>query len=111
MARQNIGIGAAPNDGTGDTLRVGGDKINDNFIELYGFGNFRGAYDASVNAYPSSGGSGTAGAIQAGDEWYVSVSGDLDINGLGVTTVFYGALIKALVSTPGTDKTKWRVVQ
>jgi hypothetical protein len=35
MARQNIGIGAAPNDGTGDTLRVGGDKINDNFIELY----------------------------------------------------------------------------
>lgn len=43
MARQNIGIGASANDGTGDTLRVGGDKINDNFIELYdtlGWGNY-----------------------------------------------------------------------
>lgn len=35
MARQTINIGAAPNDGTGDAIRVGGDKINDNFIELY----------------------------------------------------------------------------
>lgn len=35
MAQQTIGIGAAPNDDTGDTLRVGGDKINDNFTELY----------------------------------------------------------------------------
>lgn len=35
MAQQTIGIGAAPNDGTGDSLRVGGDKINDNFTELY----------------------------------------------------------------------------
>ena len=35
MARQNIGIGSAANDGTGDTLRTAGDKINDNFVELY----------------------------------------------------------------------------
>lgn len=35
MARQNIGIGTTANDGTGDDLRTGGDKINDNFIELY----------------------------------------------------------------------------
>jgi len=35
MARQNIGIGASANDGTGDTLRIAGDKINDNFVELY----------------------------------------------------------------------------
>jgi len=35
MAQQTINIGAAPDDGTGDTLRVGGDKINDNFTELY----------------------------------------------------------------------------
>lgn len=35
MAKQLIGIGAAPNDNTGDTLRVGADKINDNFNELY----------------------------------------------------------------------------
>ena len=35
MARQNISIGAAANDGTGDTLRGAGTKINDNFTELY----------------------------------------------------------------------------
>jgi hypothetical protein len=36
MARQNINIGAAPDDGTGDDLRSGGQKIDDNFTELYG---------------------------------------------------------------------------
>lgn len=35
MAQQTINIGAAPNDGTGDPLRTAGDKINDNFTELY----------------------------------------------------------------------------
>ena len=35
MAKQSIGLGAAANDNTGDTLRVGGDKINDNFDEIY----------------------------------------------------------------------------
>lgn len=37
MAQQTINIGSAPNDGTGDTIRVGGDKINDNFTEIYGW--------------------------------------------------------------------------
>ena len=35
MAYQSIGIGSSANDGTGDTLRVGADKVNDNFVELY----------------------------------------------------------------------------
>jgi hypothetical protein len=35
MARQNINRGTAANDGTGDTLRIAGGKINDNFVELY----------------------------------------------------------------------------
>lgn len=35
MAKQTLGLGAAPNDNTGDTLRAGGDKINDNFNEIY----------------------------------------------------------------------------
>ena len=35
MGQQNINLGAAADDGTGDSLRVGGDKINDNFDELY----------------------------------------------------------------------------
>jgi hypothetical protein len=35
MPLQTISIGASANDGTGDSLRAGGDKINDNFTELY----------------------------------------------------------------------------
>ena len=35
MARKNISIGSSANDGTGDTLRNAGTKINDTFVELY----------------------------------------------------------------------------
>jgi hypothetical protein len=35
MAKQVINVGAAVNDGTGDTPRAGGQKINSNFTELY----------------------------------------------------------------------------
>jgi hypothetical protein len=35
MAKQTINIGSIPNDGTGTTLRDGGDLINDNFNEIY----------------------------------------------------------------------------
>jgi len=35
MAKQTINIGTSANDGTGDTLRDGADKINDNTNELY----------------------------------------------------------------------------
>ena len=35
MAYQALELGTAPDDGTGDSLRVGGDKLNDNFVELY----------------------------------------------------------------------------
>ena len=35
MALQSLNIGTAANDGTGDNLRAGGDKINDNFSEIY----------------------------------------------------------------------------
>jgi len=35
MPKQTIDIGTVANDGTGDTLRSAGDKINDNFDELY----------------------------------------------------------------------------
>lgn len=36
MAQQTINIGSAANDGTGDTLRAAGTKINANFTEVYG---------------------------------------------------------------------------
>jgi len=36
MAKQTLNKGSSANDGTGDTLRVGAQKINENFTELYG---------------------------------------------------------------------------
>ena len=35
MAYQEIGLGSTADDGTGDTIRVGADKVNDNFVEIY----------------------------------------------------------------------------
>ena len=35
MAKQTIGIGTSANDGTGDTIRTGFTKVNENFTEVY----------------------------------------------------------------------------
>ena len=35
MSRKIINTGAGANDGSGDNLRSDGEKINDNFAELY----------------------------------------------------------------------------
>ena len=37
MAKQTISIGSSANDGTGSTIRAGGDLINDNFNEIYNY--------------------------------------------------------------------------
>jgi len=63
----------------------------------------RGTYDASVNAYPSSGGSGTAGAILKGDAWVISVAGTLPTG----QAVSVGDLIFAIIDTPGTTQANW----
>lgn len=62
----------------------------------------RGAFDASVNTYPSSGGSGTAGAILKGDIWTISVAGTI-----GGKAVVAGDSIRALIDTPGTTLANW----
>jgi hypothetical protein len=53
MAKQTINIGASANDNTGDTIRDGGDKINDNFTELYDAKRF-GIYDYNNTITPQS---------------------------------------------------------
>ena len=49
MARQGINIGSSANDGTGDPLRTAFDKINDNFVELYGSDNDLNTLDANLD--------------------------------------------------------------
>lgn len=67
----------------------------------------RGNFDASVNAYPSSGGSGTAGAIMKGDIWTISVAGTLPTG----QVVEIGDVVRALVDTPGNTQSNWSIMQ
>lgn len=67
----------------------------------------RGSFDASVNAYPSSGGSGTAGAILKGDVWTISVAGTLPT----AQVVGVGDLVRALVDTPGNTQANWAITE
>lgn len=53
MAKQTINLGTTADDGTGDSIRVGGDKINDNFTELYDAKRF-GIYDYNNTIAPQS---------------------------------------------------------
>lgn len=65
----------------------------------------RGSYNASTNLFPSTGGSGTSGAILKGDLWYVSVAGTL-----GGKTVNIGDSFRALVDSPGQTSTNWSIL-
>lgn len=64
----------------------------------------RGNYDASVNTFPASGGSGSAGAILKGDIWTISVAGTL-----GGTAVIAGQTVRAKQDTPGQTAGNWAI--
>lgn len=59
----------------------------------------------SPGAWPTTGGSGTAGAIMKGDIWFCSASGFM-----GTTAVVAGASFRALVDTPGQTAANWNVL-
>lgn len=67
----------------------------------------RGNFDASVNAYPSTGGSGSAGAIKKGDIWTVSVAGTLPTS----QAVGVGDTVRALIDTPGNTQANWAIAE
>ena len=68
----------------------------------------RGNYTPGVSspgAYPSTGGSGTAGAIKKGDIWFIDANGYL-----GTTPVVTGASVRALADNPGQTGANWNVL-
>jgi hypothetical protein len=67
----------------------------------------RGSFDASGGSYPTTGGSGTAGAIKKGDIWTISVAGTLPTG----QVVEVGDVIRALVDTPGNTQSNWGITQ
>lgn len=90
---------------TATTLGTANDKVpSQNAVKAYidnattGLLDDRGNYNASGNVFPSTGGSGTSGAIKKGDLWYISVAG---------TGFVVGSSIRALVDSPGQTSGNW----
>jgi hypothetical protein len=75
-------------------------------VSLTGLLNDRGSYNASGNVFPSTGGSGTAGAILKGDLWTVSVAGTL-----GGHAVTAGDVVRALADAPGQTDANWAITE
>ena len=66
---------------------------------------YRGSYDCSTNLFPTTGGSGIAGAVVKGDFYICSVAGTL--GGKAITS---GDLIIALVDTPAQVSANWDLI-
>ena len=95
MAFQGINTGSAPNDGTGDTLLVGGIKVNSNFTELYnllGNGSTL-AVGVVTSTGDASGVTGITTLIQAGSN--ISVTTNSGISTIAYTGVANTANISA----------------
>lgn len=90
-----------------DTLYPTVKAVNDAIISaVVGLLDYRGSYDASGNTFPTTGGSGTAGAILKGDFWIISVGGTL-----GTTVVYPGDMVIALQDTPGQTASNWNIIE
>lgn len=92
-----------PNDGTSDTKYPSAKAVKDYTDGLVaGLLDYRGGYNASGNTYPTTGGSGTAGAVMKGDMWVISVAGTL-----GGEAIQVGDSIIANVDTPAQTSSNW----
>lgn len=97
-----------------DTIVVAISKLNGNVAAaesaaksyadglVVGLWDDRGNFDASGDAWPTSGGSGSAGAILKGDIWTISVAGTL-----GTVPVAARQTIRAIIDTPGATAANW----
>ena len=107
MAFQSIGLGSTADDGTGDTIRVGGDKINDNFTEIYTLLGAGAALTSGLSATSSvvtlAGPSITGVASFAdGSASAPSITNTGDTN----TGVFFSAADEVAIATGGTQRFK-----
>jgi hypothetical protein len=86
-----------------DTKRIPLDELRVALMNS-GLYDYRGDFDASVNLYPSSGGSGTGGLILKANIWIISVGGTIDGN-----TVIAGQTLLAKVDNPGQTSANWAI--
>ena len=105
MAYQALGLGTTEGDGTGDTLRIGGDKVNDNFVEIYTLLGTGSALTSGISA--SSSVVTLAGPTITGVASFAdgSVSAPSITNtGDANTGIYFGAADTVNVTTGGTKR-------
>ena len=103
MAKQSINLGSSANDGTGTTLRAGGDLVNDNFDELYtalGTGSalaitVSGASNGQALVYSSSNArfepaNQSGGVSNIVEDTSPQLGGNLDVNGNSIVSASNG---------------------
>jgi len=101
MAQQTINIGAAPDDGTGDTIRAGGAKINENFTELY-------AFDATVAGTVAAAITAHEGAANPHPTYLTAAEGDAAYAALAAAVPVGGLTGQVLKKTSNADlDTEW----
>ena len=104
------GLLKATDDNYEDLVLEDNDIPNRRFVINYvdaaviGLWDDRGNYDASGNTFPTTGGSGTSGAILKGDIWTISIAGTL-----GGTSVIAGQTVRATIDTPGQTAGNWAI--
>ena len=104
-----LGGASLSTDGTfaaNSDLKVPTEKAVKTYVDAAttGLWDDRGNFDASGNVFPSTGGSGTAGAILKGDVWTISVAGTL-----GGVAVGVGDFVRALTDAPGQTSSNWAI--
>lgn len=103
VANKSVSV---PTDAASDTKYPSVKAVKDYADGLVaGLLDYRGAYDASGNAYPTTGGSGTAGAVMKGDMWAISVAGTL-----GGVAIQVGDAIIAKIDTPAQTAGDWNTL-
>ena len=91
------------NDTLYPSVKAVDDHINSKLVGLW---DDRGSYDASINLFPSSGGSGISGAIMKGDIWTINVQGTL-----GGTVMHVGDTVRALIDSPAQTAANWALLE
>jgi hypothetical protein len=107
MAKQTISLGTTVNDGTGDPIRTGGDKINDNFNEIYtllGTGTVLTSGISATSSVVTLDGPTVTGvaSFSAGSAGAPSITKTGDTN----TGVFFSAADEVAITTAGTQRLK-----
>jgi hypothetical protein len=107
MAKQTVNIGTTVNDGTGDTIRDGGDKINDNFNEIYtllGTGTALTSGLSATSSVVTLAGPTVTGvaSFAAGSAGAPSITKTGDTN----TGIFFSAADEVAITTAGTQRLK-----